>query len=161
MDIRDIIQSEKRIKSGGIWAVGTMPRTAFPLSKSGNKAYKLGNRRWRVVTFDAAGFSCRLLINYSYELSQYQAMMGVESNGDTKVLASLERHPTHKGWHVHVCCDPIPAAPAGIKRGYWVKSFNGSGRKHQVPIPNSDNAAFVRAMSFFRLDKTVEGGGLI
>jgi len=137
-----------------------MPRTAFPLSKSGNKAYRLGNRRWRVVTFDAAGLSCRLLVNYSYALSQYQAMMGVDANGDTKVLA-LERHPTHKGWHAHACCEPIQAVPAGIKRGHWIKNLNGSGVKHQAPIPNSDAAAFARAVAFFRLDKTVEGGGLI
>jgi hypothetical protein len=81
MDIRGIIQSDKRIKNSGIWATGTMPRTAFPLSKSGGRSYRLGNRRWRVITFDAAGFACRLLINYSYMLSQYQAMLGVDVGG--------------------------------------------------------------------------------
>ncbi len=160
MDVRDIISAAKRIKSDGQWASGTMPRTAFPLSKSGNKSYKLGNKRWRVVTFGACGMSCRLLINYSQTLSQYQAMLGVEVGGDTKVLASLEHHATHKAWHAHVCCQPIENVPAGIKRGPWVKSLSASGAKHRTGVPATDDAAFGRAVSFFRLDLR-EGGGLL
>lgn len=160
MDVRDIISAAKRIKSDGQWASGAMPRTAFPLSKSGAKSYKLGSRRWRVVTFEACGLNCRLLINYSYMLSQYQAMLGVDVGGDTKVLASLEHHPTHKAWHAHVCCLPIKDAPAGIKRGPWLKSMNGSGKRHSMAIPASDDAAFGRAVTFFGLGRR-EGGGLV
>jgi hypothetical protein len=160
VDVRDIISAAKRIKYDGTWASGTMPRTAFPLSKSGNKAYKLGNRRWRVVTFEARGQTCRLLINYSKLLSQYQAMLGMEVGGDTKVLASLEHHPTHKAWHAHACCQSIEDIPAGIKRGPWVTSLNARGLKHRMAVPATDDAAFGRAVSFFRLDRH-DGGGLI
>jgi hypothetical protein len=135
-----------------------MPKTAFPLSKSGNKSYKLGNRRWRVVTFDACGLSCRLLINYHPTLFQYQAILGVDVGGDVKVLASLEHHPTHKPWHVHVCCEDIKTAPSGIKRGPWFKGMNAIGPKHRAPFPVSDDAAFNRAVSFFRLDRLGDGG---
>lgn len=158
VDVRDIIRAAKRIKNSGQWASGAMPRSAFPLSKSSNKSYKLGSRRWRVVTFDALGVSCRLLINYSPTLSQYQAMLGVEVSGDTKVLAALEHHATHKAWHAHVCCKSIKDAPAGMKRGPWVKHMNASGPKHRMGIPASDAAAFGRAASFFRLDLREEGG---
>lgn len=161
MDVRDIIAAKKRIKNSGQWASGTMPRTAFPLSKSGGRAYRLGNRRWRVIAFEACGLSCRILINYSHMLSQYQAMLGVDVGGDTKVLAALEHHATHKAWHVHTCCQPIKDVPAGIKRGPWVKSLNGSGGKHRITVPATDDVAFGRAVSFFRLDQHEEGGQLL
>lgn len=161
MDVRDIIRAGKRVKSDGAWASGAMPRSAFPLSKAGNKAYKLGSRRWRVVTFEAHGLNCRLLINFSRPLGQYQAILGVEVAGDTKVLASLEHHPTHKGWHVHVCCRPIKDVPPGMKRGPWVASLSAKGAKHRMAVPASDDAAFERAVAFFGLDRREEGGGLI
>lgn len=157
--VREIIRSTKGNRQLGKWAVGAMPKTAFPLSKSGSKAYKLGNRRWRVVTFDACGVSCRLLINYHPTLSQYQAMLGIDIGGDTKVLVCLEHHPTHKPWHAHVCCDDIENVPSGIKRGPWVKSINALGLKHRMPCPATDESAFNRAVSFFRLDR--DGGGLV
>lgn len=87
-------------------------------------------------------------------------MLGVEVGGDTKVLATLERHATHKGWHAHVCCHPLEDAPAGIKRGPWVRSMNAAGKGHRVDTPANDDAAFARAVSFFRLDNH-ETGGLI
>ena len=158
MDVRRIIRAPKRITSAGKWSAGTMPRTAFPLSKSGSKAYRLGNRRWRVVTFDALGVSCRLLVNYHQMLLQYQAMLGVEIDGDMKVLASLEHHPTHGAWHAHLTCGPIVAAPSGIRRGPWVRLMNAKGRRYRFPAPQSDEAAFARAISFFRLGTRDEGG---
>ena len=120
MKVRALIVSTKSIVSHGTWATGKMPRTAFPLSKSATKAYRLGNRNWRVVTFDACSSNCRLLINYSYALGQYQALLGVQDGGDMKVVAALELHPTHGGWHVHTSCDSDDVPP-GIKRGPWVR----------------------------------------
>ena len=158
VDIRDIIRAPKRISSGGKWSAGTMPRTAFPLSRSGNKAYRLGNRRWRVVTFEALGMNCRLLVNYHPTLSQYQAMLGVEMDGDIKVLATLEHHPTHNAWHAHLCCDPIAAAPSGIRRGPWVRIMKAKGARHRSPTPQADDVAFSRAAAFFRLGIRDDGG---
>ncbi|WP_198374915.1 hypothetical protein [Neoroseomonas rubea] len=130
-----------------------MPRAAFPLSKSGNKTYRLGNRRWRIVTFDASGASFRLLINYSAPLGQYQAILGLTDGGDTRVVASFEKHPDHKGWHVHATCGPLSDVPAGIHRGPWVRNLNRAQRASQPdPATMSDEAAFAVARRFFRLD---------
>jgi hypothetical protein len=161
MDIRGLVKAEKDIKQPGRWTTGTMPKTAFPLSKSGSKAYRLGNRRWRVVTFEVAGLECRLLINYHPMLLQYQAMLGIDIGGDTKVLASLELHPTHGGWHIHASCDDIASVPSGLKRGPWNKGLSGSGPRFRTPCPDTDEAAFHRAVSFFRLDRTSGEGGLL
>ena len=152
VNVRKIIQSVKTIKQSGKWMDGPMRRTHFPLSKSKDKSYKLANRRWRVVTFEAGGFDCRLLINYSKALLQYQAMLGVDCDGDMKVLASLEHHPTHKPWHAHASCDDLKLVPSGIKRGPWVRSLNAAGTRHRMACPDSDDAAFNRAVVFFRLD---------
>lgn len=154
MDVRTILKAAKRIRSIGNWSDGTMPKSAFPLSKSGSKAYRLGNRRWRVVTFAAHGLECRLLINYHPMLLQYQAILGVDVGGDTKVLCFLEFHPTHKGWYTHSCCGSISAVPPGIKRGPWLVNLNGSGKRHRMECPITDDAAFQRAVSFFRLDRS-------
>ena len=160
MNVREIISAPKTIKSTGQWDIGTMPRAAFPLSKSSNRAYRLGNRRWRVVQFTSRGLVCRVLINYSAALAQYQATLGVDFGSDVKVLASLELHPTHGGWHAHACCDDVSTVPAGIKRGPWVRNLNGCGVKHRMPCPSDDDSAFNRAVSFFCLDR-IERGGML
>jgi hypothetical protein len=157
---RALVRAPKSIRHGGEWKTGIMPRTAFPLSKSGNKAYRLGNRRWRVVVFEALGLTCRLLINYHPMLLQYQAILGVERGGDTVVLAQLEYHPTHAGWHVHASCLPLDEVPAGVRRGPWVVKLGGRGRRHQSAAPTSDQQAFDRAVLVFGLDRR-DGGGLI
>ena len=160
MKLRALIVSEKVITSHGTWATGKMPRSAFPLSKSGTKAYKLGNRRWRVVAFDVCGATCRLLINYSHALGQFQAMLGVQHGGDTKVLGTLELHPTHGGWHAHVGCDSKDV-PAGIRRGPWIRRMSGSKGCYSRKCPETDDEAYRMAVDFFRLDKTPGGGGLL
>lgn len=154
--IRRIIASTKTVTELGRWAKGTMPKSAFPLSKSGSKSYRLGNRRWRVVAFEASGMKCRLLINYHPTLLQYQAMLGVEINGDTKVLARLELHPTHKPWHAHVACGPLDSIPPGVKQGSWVRNLNRGNDASSCP--RTDSEAFAKAVKFFRLDRTSVGG---
>jgi hypothetical protein len=99
-----------------------------------------------------------LLVNYHPQLSQYQAVLGVETDGDTKVLLTLEFHPTHKPWHAHVCCEDILAAPVGIKRGPRFRNLNALGAKHRMPCPANDESAFNRAVAFFKLDRRDDGG---
>jgi hypothetical protein len=158
VDLRALVRAPKRILNDGEWKAGVMPRTAFPLSRSGNKAYRLGNRRWRVVLFEALGLRCRMLIQYHPGLGQYQASWGVEHEGDIKVVAQLEYHPTHGGWHVHACCSDIADVPAGIRRGPWNKLLHGRGTRHRMAAPTSDDSAFQRAMLVFGVDRRGQGG---
>lgn len=85
-------------------------------------------------------------------------MLGVEINGDTKVLARLELHPTHKPWHAHVSCGPIDNVPSGVKQGSWVRNLNRGNDTSACPMKDSE--AFAKAAQFFRLDKTSVGGML-
>jgi len=156
--LKDIVRAEKEIISVGDWAIGKMARTTFPMSKSGEKAYRLGNREWRVIVFRALSLDCRLLINFSARLGQYQAWLGVVSSGDTKILAQLEYHPTHCGWHVHAACDPIASVPAGIRRGPWIRRLKrGSAYLAKRPFDFSRSDALAAAYRFYRMDKTVSG----
>ena len=151
-DARRIIGAGKRLLDGGTWQDGRVPRTAFPLSKVGNKGYRIGNRRWRSLRLEVAGVECRVLITYSWSLSQYQALFGIDQSGDTKVVASLEYHPAHHdGWHAHLCCDALASIPAGVKRGPWIKRLSGSGKAYQSQFPSSDRDAFNMAARFFKL----------
>ena len=158
MLLREIIRARKVISAAGSWQTGTMPRAAFPLSKSKGKAYRLGNRRWRAVSFSANGVLCRLMVTYNYNLGQYQAMLGVDDGGDTKLLARLERHPTHDGWHMHLTCDSDDAQP-GIRVGPWVRCLHGKlHKKYRSEVPNTDEEAFRKAVAVFRLDRKQVGG---
>lgn len=151
-DARSIIAASKTIMDQGKWASGKMPKSAFPLSRSGSKAYRLGNRRWRVVTFSAEGHECRLLISFSFALSEYQAMLGITIGHDTKVIATLEHHANHTPpWHAHLCCDALFQVPAGIKRGPWNKRFCGAAGPYRCEFPKTDNSAFNMAARFFKL----------
>jgi len=91
-------------------------------------------------------------------LSQFQAMFGmIDAAGDTKVLATLEFHPTHDGWHAHAACGDIAAVPSGVKRGSWVSRLCGKGQAHKRGCPNTDNEAYQRAATFFRMGARAGG----
>lgn len=154
MKLKDIIKAPKTITAPGKWMAGKMPRAAFPLSKSGNKAYRLGNRRWRVTEFQIGSAEFRLLINFNRSLQQYQAMLGLTHGTDTKVLATLEYHGTHGSWHAHVCCESLDTVPSGIKRGPWVKRLPDARRYNRAEkFDIDDDTAFACAVDFFGLDK--------
>jgi len=135
-----------------------MTRAAFPLSKNGNKSYRLGNRHWRVVQFLAGGVSYRLLIHYSYMLGQYSAMLGAEANGDMRVLAMFELHATHGGWHMHTACGDPAGVPFGVKRGPWLSRRGGKFSPYDSQCPRDDKEAFALAVRVFRLDRGMNSG---
>lgn len=153
MKVRDILRAPKRITALGEWKSGKMPRSAFPLSKSKNKAYSLGNRRWRVVEFSALECDLRLLINYSAKLGQYQAILGLLHRSDTRVLVQFEHHPDHKGWHAHSACDDVAGIPPGIKRGPWNRDLAGRACGAPRPAMLTDDDAFRLARMMFRLHR--------
>lgn len=56
---------------------------------------------WRIITFDAAGRSFRVLILYNAERSIYRATLGVEDAGVVAILCVHEFHAGEPGWHCH------------------------------------------------------------
>lgn len=99
--LRAIRRPKTVVKIGG-WHTGQkMPRTAFPLSKS--PSYVLGSSyHWCVCEARGEdGEDYRILVGFDPAKEQYRAWLGLASGTDTALLARLEYHPSHNGWHCH------------------------------------------------------------
>lgn len=146
----------------GKWQVGGMLPSAFPLSKRRGRAYRLGVAyRWRVITFTALGSKFRLLIVFNAAKEQYRATLAYDQDRDMSVIASLEYHGTHPGWHLHGACGDIGTIPLGSMRGAWQKRFppaRTAHRRYDFGITDDVSALEVAAW-FFRLHK--EEGALL
>lgn len=132
-----------------------MPRTAFPLSKPRNRAYRLPSYRWRVVLFEALGQPFRLLVAYRLDKEQYRAVLAADYGRDMAVLVQYEFHGTHPGWHVLATCDELVEAPVGMMRHPRQRRIPPSrarNRKTAFRISGDENALTVAA-DFFRLHK--------
>lgn len=77
-----------------------MPLAAFPLSKS--RSYRLG-RSWEWSTYELTGDDggYRLLVAVDEAKQQALAWLAHDDGDDLAVVARLEYHPTHRGWHCH------------------------------------------------------------
>ena len=92
-----------------------MPRNAFPLSKT--HTYSLGSGwRWRVLELDAGGRRFHLLVAYEKTKAQYRAWLGLEVGTDQALLARLEYHPSHRGWHCHMKNGELADVGCGVVR---------------------------------------------
>lgn len=129
MHLRDFVRASKANIRIGSWHYGKVPRGTFALAR---KAYRLGNSfEWCVVTFDALGRNCRVLVVLNPAKQKFEAIFGVETDEDLKVLCSYEFHATEPGWHCHACCDELDTVPTGLMRGPWVKRLPGARRTHR------------------------------
>ena len=154
--VQDIRRADKQITDWGKWQRGKMPRSAFPLSKPRNRAYRLGSAyRWRVVQFEAHGLAFRLLIAFSVEKEQYRAVLAFDAGRDMGILASYEFHGTHPGWHVLGACGDIERVPQGMMRGPWQRRFpkgRAYHRRKRFRVSDEDSALTVAA-EFYRIHK--------
>ena len=122
MNVWKIRSEDKTALEFGRWETGKMSRSAFPMSKARAKAYRLGSAwTWRVIKFDADGSQYRILVAYRTDKEQFMATLAVEDAGDMRIVASLEYHPTHGGWHIHYASEPMVNVPSGVRRGPWVR----------------------------------------
>jgi hypothetical protein len=154
---QQIRSADKVVSDWGKWQTGGMQSSAFPLSKRRGRAYRLGSSyKWRVIQFSALGETCRLLIVYNADKEQYRATLAIERDRDMIVIASLEFHGTHPGWHLHGACGDVGAHPVGSLRGPLQRRFpmpRTTHRRHLFGI-TSEGAALDVAAKFFRLHKT-------
>ena len=108
-----VIRGRKTVLEGGGWQSGKMPRTAFPLSKT--HTFSLGNGwRWCVLELSDDGRRFRLLVAYERSKAQYRAWLGLEAGTDQALLARLEYHPSHRGWHCHVKTGDLADVGCGV-----------------------------------------------
>lgn len=157
MKLKDVIRAEKLVTDWGKWQEGgKMPRSAFCLSKSRDRSYRLGAFRWRIVCFQALGHAFRLLVAYRIDKEQYRAVLAVETERDLTVIAQYEFHGTHPGWHILATCEEITDAPAGVMRHPWQRRIPGArkfSRRTTFGIVD-DNQALSVAADRFRLHRS-------
>jgi hypothetical protein len=135
------IRKKKYIEDPGSWKAGKMPKTAFPLSKS--HSYQLGsNWEWRVCLLSCdEGFRYRLLVAFDAAKQQYRAWLGLEIGNDLAILARLEFHPDHKGWHCHWKTGVVSLLARGV-----VKEARARDRSRGCRTYNSFDTSRMGAM---------------
>lgn len=122
MNIWHLRKAEKIAIDCGKWQTGKMPKNAFPMSKSRAKVYRLGSAwQWCVMTFQVSEKYYRILVAFRTDKEQFLAKLAVDDGGDMKLIARLEFHGTHGGWHVHYTDEPMRDIPSGVVNGPWVR----------------------------------------
>lgn len=150
MKLKRIIASQKVITDEGIWKSGVkMPKSIFPLSKS--HSFKVPQSfNWRLVCFECLGEKFRLLIYYRYDISSYSATLGHDVGGDMLVMARLEFHGTHPGWHMHAVCDSTGRVPGRTGADIRFPDAN-SFHKDLIFGVVDDSTAYKTAIKAFKL----------
>jgi hypothetical protein len=93
--LRQIVCAPKTNIKVGAWRAGKVPRADFPMAKS---AYGLGNSfKWCVISFEALGAECRVLVVMNEPKQKYEAVLGVMASNSLRILCTYEYHPSEPG----------------------------------------------------------------
>lgn len=162
MALRDFLSAEKQVASDTGWSDKKMPKTGrrFPLTKARN--FRLGSGwRWCALEIDAEGRSYRLLVAYNPLKENFLALLGTAvSAEESLVLASLESHGSHPGWHVHGCCATVGSAAFGRLRYPEMVRIPDGKRPHRVcRFPGNDSEALDVVGRHFRIPALVSSQG--
>jgi hypothetical protein len=161
MKPKDVIRRPKVVTKPGEWKVVTgkakMPAGAFPLSRS--FSVQLGRGwHWRVDHLAGGGTSLRILISFNLDIEQYRAWLAMPRGDANVIVAQLEFHGDHPGWHCHVACCDLEDVEVGQGRPRSAARIPGSSCKHRrQTFDMTESAALARAFNFFRVTGTPEG----
>lgn len=158
MRLSAIIRAEKSNVSHGRWSEDKTRAKDFPLSKKRGKAYPLTRRwRWRASTLDACEKKFRLLTAYHMLVPEFSAVLAEDLSGDSRIVARLEFHGTHGGWHAHAKCGDVLSVPSGIVKPAGIVRLpkGGAFHRHCEMLRSgkamSDVAAAAIVADFFRI----------
>lgn len=163
MNLKTLISANKLSMKHGEWKSGRIPRTLWPSRRAKSKAYKFGSSyKWRVLTFCASDYDCRLLILLNLNKQIFRATLGVSIEGDTISICDYEFHASEPGWHCHARCDDISTLDPSVNRfgGQRMPLTENFHRRVEFKFGNSEITevtAFSCAVKFYKIDKQ-EGG---
>jgi hypothetical protein len=164
MKPKDLLRLPKVVTKAGEWKVITgrsqMPSSAFPLSKS--YAVKLGrNWHWRVDAVQACEVDYRVLTAFNLEIEEYRAWLSMAFGDAYVIVAQLEFHGTHPGWHSHIACCDIDDVEPGRGHPRAARRFpNGNNRHRRQAFDVTESSALSAAFNFFRVTGT-PGGSML
>jgi hypothetical protein len=117
MKLRGLIGAVKSSVDTGEWKRGEIPRSKWPSRRAKSKAYKYGPLyQWRIITFTAAGFDCRVLLLFNETKRIFRATLGVTMAGETVTACDYEYHASEPGWHCHAKCDDLASLNLSFNR---------------------------------------------
>jgi hypothetical protein len=161
---REAIRLKKAVTVAGEWKVrtgkgGQMPRSAFPLSS--RNAIILGRKwHWRVDDLQGDGHAFRLLTAFDPSHEEFRAWLGLRGSGSTlTVLACLEFHGNHPGWHCHANCDEIGKIETGEPHPRKSVRIPDGERRHRRKSFEgmSEATALAASFKFFRVTGAPKG----
>jgi len=128
--LREVLRAPKDDIKVGKWHSGKVPRADFPMAKN---AYGLGSSfRWCVITFEALGVECRVLVVVNQPKQKYEAILGVMGPKGLRVLCTYDHHPSEPGWHCHATHVDADTLSLGAMRGPWIKRVPGPHKPHRA-----------------------------
>lgn len=160
MKLRGLVGAPKASVNTGSWRKGEIPRSQWPSRRAKAKAYRYGPLyQWRIITFGAKGYDCRVLLLFNESKQIFRARFGVMVGGDTVTVCDYEWHASEPGWHCHAKCDDLTSLDAATNRfgSMRIPKAAGYHRRNTFQFrksPLTAQIAFNCAISVFRIDKT-------
>ena len=106
------IRTKKVLVSSGAWHTGAITHSEFPLSH----VHKLRLSKawnWCVVDAEGGGQQYKVLVAFDPGKRQYWAWLGAVFGSDQAVVARVEFHASHDGWHCHWKTGALVDVPRG------------------------------------------------
>jgi hypothetical protein len=158
---RDLIRIRKVVSKAGDWKVVTgksgMTAASFPISKS--YGVLLGrNWHWRSDAVEGNGMAFRILTAFHPGKEEYKACMVVPRGNQHVVVASLEFHGDHPGWHCHLPCCDLDDVEAGQGHPRSANRLPAAvGNHRRMGFGMTESAALAKSFEFFRVTGTPKG----
>jgi hypothetical protein len=157
MDALAALRTPKLFVEATPWHNGPVSHAAFPLSHKGK--IKLAKAwSWSVHTLEDGQRMYRLLVAFEPTKNQYLAWLGVAFGGDQAVVARVELHATHDGWHCHWKTGPLDEVGRGVVNGPFGRERRRDCGDHDIPIGKAN--AFGLAYRLFNVTPQVGELGL-
>ena len=118
------------------WHNGAVAHAAFPLSHKGK--IRLGKAwNWSVHTVEDGHRSYRILVAFDPAKLQYMAWLGASFGNDQAVIARVELHHSHDGWHCHWKTGLIEEVGRGVVNAPFGKERRRDCSDHNIAIGKS------------------------
>ena len=132
MTLKEFITGVKLNVRHTPWSDGKLRANDFPLSRKSGRVYPLTRQwRWRITTLELENRNFRLMATYHKSIPEFMAVLAEDLEKDCRIIARLEFHGTHDGWHVHPFCDDFDNVASGVIKPLGTKRIPQGGRPHR------------------------------
>ncbi len=153
------IRSPKLVVDTTGWNSGKIPKAAFPLSHV-KSHHKLGRGwQWTVHTVTDEHRTYRVLVAFEQGKQQYWAWLGAEFGDDQAVIARVEFHATHDGWHCHWKTGAVHEVPRGAVKAVFPIERRRGCKGEPIGVTKADACGI--AFRLFNVTAGPEAGKML